>query len=1606
MGWIGIATGHEVTVEGTLRPEVACRTAAGRVLAKVPAKVRKDPDAIRLAALCDRLGERARDVHDRVEAWMVRSLPVPAGLPAAVWDDPVWRETLRDLIVAPVVDGAPDLTRCAPLTGPGWAEAEAFAIPHPVLLGDALDGWRRRGLDQAVEQVHREIWTRPAGMDRTVALVDAFGYLDARFESGAAFERHVHELGGRIRGRAARFTVRAPEPLSIEIDLDYHGPMSPVYMSYLAFAAGGREIGDIAWSEGVRILMGLYGARTVDEDGPVLDAAEVYSYYCDGHRGEPGTAAPPADLRLPPRGALLRAGAVLPGPPAPGGGEDACVAVRYEHAVLDAPVVNLVRRAAVEGDKAEMSLYDLDPVAETDAGTVEADLLGFLPAALHRHPAHRARALAAQTELRAARDLAARKPGLARTALTGAGDALEAGAPELLPPFYDECARILAAAGSSRFACAFFEKARAAERAHALPVDEAELVAVHLAAGSDAVGPPTLKAHAGRLAARHAPAGAYRWFLRLLTEWCEAGEDHALVLAAGWPAAAKAAGHTPGGPDDERAVRALLSHGCMESAPQALWTFVLPLLRGMAAADPEIGRAVLGVLPLPAKDTPKAKGAAVSLLLTNLAGTGLHAPFTGVTGARAQEWLGRFLRLYAGLTLPVAGLDDLLRGAGAALRADGLTCDDHAALLDDDDHKVYDFQETDTDFALLDLLVGCGVPVERPRLLHTFKLHDWLAGGGGSDLSALAADPDWGPVLRDAVIGDITAPLHVSLPAHPKVTAPETVRALTGTPGTAGIVADILAAHAGRVPEQGLPDVHAALCDVERFTAGGVPASMLESVRAIVTGADPVRALAAALSGGLLDELELPALSAGHVRSMSDYMEESGRDLLLIEAGRLWDHRYRAAVVTPEGVGPAQCFGTYDFYDDSANVRTEARDLYDRCLIVTGGRVTVVDHGGPHCPHDPAGGVHPAARRTEPADGERVTFPGGAAATVWRGAGRTIELRDAAGRTIGRYVRGWGRAPEHSGANVIGWVKRHRYAVGTALVPPPGWWAAMEPRDPGGSRALRAVGDGTARRLIDVADTALIAELLRVMDPDTGFREQDACFDELSGRLRPLLPEITDEALWQGVTSLVWTAIECRERASALLERLDLGSSPYLRPAPAAAAPAVPRDEPGEEPDPGPDSPYERIVHFARAGARRTFDRSVARFDAAAVRGIENRLGRLGAAVLHAAWSGGGRAELAALAEVPDLVRTDGTWHVARLRPAQETGDLRSGHGPIAIAVVGEQEPVDYYYANTALLYTPGGPDPLLFLRNRVVEVRTCRGWGDPDRLRRAVGLLARNGSPALDREATAAAFAKATGLTAAQCLLLLSTSARDLSWPDGWARGRAAALTRGDAERARALNLTEADLRAAALTLEAMATAEEAVEVVERLMPADPADLWRTGPDLDGAVAYWTGRRPPLAPLTGEQWVTLAAGAEDALPAVIALLGERPSVPPPGHVAEAAKLLGDRLPADHPARTTVAARLRDLREAFADPATEVPIATGITSVDALERLAGATASHLPDGRLAIGDALTAEPAGDGYRVHLRPARFTDLDALAPALRRGGAANAALVASDLRFLTR
>ncbi|RCV47720.1 DUF4132 domain-containing protein, partial [Marinitenerispora sediminis] len=332
MGWITVSDGYQVTVRGSGRAAaLACRNAKGRDLARVPAKLRKQPDVAPLTELCAWLADHERTVRATAETWMLRSLPVPATLLRAVWPDPVWRRTLTDLVVAPAADDRPDLTRCGLLRsvdgtrGTGlvdldgetlWTDAAAVCVVHPVLLGDDLTAWRELavelGADQDIAQLMRDVWLRPADMDRDATAVDAFAF--AEYEWGSQLEQQVIRLGGRIRGEAAHFTVHDDDPIGVTVSLRWQGPQSSTYLNGLTWTPSARAIGDIAWSEGIRILTTLYTNRTVHEDDQP-GAAEEYQRFCARNRSrrdlaaETGAPAAPAPRERPrrTRDALLRA---------------------------------------------------------------------------------------------------------------------------------------------------------------------------------------------------------------------------------------------------------------------------------------------------------------------------------------------------------------------------------------------------------------------------------------------------------------------------------------------------------------------------------------------------------------------------------------------------------------------------------------------------------------------------------------------------------------------------------------------------------------------------------------------------------------------------------------------------------------------------------------------------------------------------------------------------------------------------------------------------------------------------------------------------------------------------------------------------------------------------------------------------------------------------------------------------------------------------------------------------------------------------------------------------------------------------------------------------
>jgi hypothetical protein len=230
--------------------------------------------------LSEWLRRHERECAENVETWMVRSLPVPAGVLVECWPDPAWRRALENVVVA---DG--DLTgflRCAArergvgvVTADGetaWSRAQALLVPHPVLI-DELDDFRdfatELHVDQTVPQLYRETWARPpepAG-DR----VEDFA--GGRFAQLGQATGRCRALGYAVSGGSAVTRVwEAARLVEARYWIGSESPDVPATTGELVWVAAGgrrlelREVGPVAYSEGMRMAALVYAGRAAEED--------------------------------------------------------------------------------------------------------------------------------------------------------------------------------------------------------------------------------------------------------------------------------------------------------------------------------------------------------------------------------------------------------------------------------------------------------------------------------------------------------------------------------------------------------------------------------------------------------------------------------------------------------------------------------------------------------------------------------------------------------------------------------------------------------------------------------------------------------------------------------------------------------------------------------------------------------------------------------------------------------------------------------------------------------------------------------------------------------------------------------------------------------------------------------------------------------------------------------------------------------------------------------------------------------------------------------------------------------------------------------------------
>jgi hypothetical protein len=286
--WVSTTSGYELSLSGN---KVVCRSAAGKRLNAVPATLKDDPVAVDLRGLAEWLVGHEKECRERVETWMLRSLPVPTALLSSVWPDIAWRSSLQDCTVAVFVDDAPDMTRVGLLrdvftdpangTGVGVVDLDGntkrwnchqIVIPHPVLLKH-LDDWREfaaeLGINQQVPQLFRETHDRPELADGPLSISTYQGgrYQQLRHIQGRASSHGFSVSGGFAVCRIFEGGQMVEARLWIGSDSpDYETEIGDlVWVDSEGRQLFSEDVGPVAWSEGHRMGADLYAGRVIDQ---------------------------------------------------------------------------------------------------------------------------------------------------------------------------------------------------------------------------------------------------------------------------------------------------------------------------------------------------------------------------------------------------------------------------------------------------------------------------------------------------------------------------------------------------------------------------------------------------------------------------------------------------------------------------------------------------------------------------------------------------------------------------------------------------------------------------------------------------------------------------------------------------------------------------------------------------------------------------------------------------------------------------------------------------------------------------------------------------------------------------------------------------------------------------------------------------------------------------------------------------------------------------------------------------------------------------------------------------------------------------------------------
>ncbi|HNH84771.1 MAG TPA: DUF4132 domain-containing protein, partial [Acidobacteriota bacterium] len=541
--WIDAGNGYSLALRDK---KLVCRNAKGQLLSSVPPAVKDGDVADQLREAVEWLSNHERECRETVEAWMLRSLVIPRGILQAVWSDGAWRAPLENTVVMPVdLDGKVSPDQAGLFRGVDeskgigvvnldgetlWIDTPLVVIPHPILLpelNDFRDLLTDLGIKQGISQVFREIW--PKSTTLSAATTNLNTYSDGHFEQLNHALGRCRKLGYRVRGGWACGPVwEGGKLVEARYWIGAEYPESETYTGELIWVDAKErtlklaDVGPVAFSEGNRMASLIYAARKVEKKEGEASTEETAET-------ETPTAAPvPVNIAVGSSISVsttdtLRAGGLVLVESQVSDKEpvDRVSARTYGHpAMPEETVVRLSADVLSRGDDRVMEVLGFDPPdIKPELALQRRRAIGFPGWALIHDPDRASFALDVVKEMKKHGRLAKSKPGHAKDGFDQIGERLGRSVPHYLPSYYEEVGRIYIELGNQTYAAQAFNKAREAERVHALKIDEAQRQASFLDfALAGALTVKALSQYAKDLLGGFTPEIAYKTFRDLVVK--------------------------------------------------------------------------------------------------------------------------------------------------------------------------------------------------------------------------------------------------------------------------------------------------------------------------------------------------------------------------------------------------------------------------------------------------------------------------------------------------------------------------------------------------------------------------------------------------------------------------------------------------------------------------------------------------------------------------------------------------------------------------------------------------------------------------------------------------------------------------------------------------------------------------------------------------------------------------------------------------------------------------------------------------------------------------------------------------------------------------------